>query len=170
MPWIVPSHQAPALALKAWRPRWFSGLGLVLGSLAPDLEFIVPVRKEMYVGHTIAGQLFFTVPVTLVLYLLSTEIVLPWLVPYLPRAWWDLSVLKRPRGLAWAGVAASGLLGGLTHIFLDGFTHTVPEGGWALEFLPWLGRGIPTLFGVVALYDLLQVLLTILLAVVTLHL
>lgn len=170
MPWIIPSHQAPALALKAWRPRWFSGLGLALGSLAPDLEFIVPVRKQACLGHTIVGQFLFTVPVTLLLYLMSTEIVLPWLVPYLPRAWWDLGALKRPRGIAWGGVALSAALGGLTHIFLDGFTHSVPEGGWAIAFLPWLSRGIPTPFGIVALHDLLQVLATALLGIVTLRL
>jgi hypothetical protein len=169
LPWIVPSHQAPALALKVWRPLWFSGLGLVLGSLAPDLEFIVPVRKEMYVGHTVLGQVLFTVPVALLLYLLSTEIVLPWLIPYLPRAWWDLTALKRPCGIAWASVAFSAFAGGLTHIFLDGFTHTVPEGGWALAFLPWLGWGVPTFFGVVALHDLLQVLTTALLGMVALR-
>jgi membrane-bound metal-dependent hydrolase YbcI (DUF457 family) len=155
--------------LKAWRPRWFSGLGLVLGSLAPDLEFIVPVSKEMYVGHTILGQLVFTVPVALLLYLLSTDVVFPWIVSYLPRAWWDLTALKSPRGMAWAGVAFSAFAGGLTHIFLDGFTHNLPEGGWALAFLPWLGWGVPTPFGAVAFHDLLQVIATVLLGVMALR-
>lgn len=163
MPWIIPSHQAPALALKAWRPRFFSGLGLVLGSLAPDLEFIVPVSKEMHVGHTVVGQIVFTVPVALLLYLLSTDVVFPWIVSYLPRAWRDLTALERPRGIAWAGVAFSAFAGGLTHIFLDGFTHNLPEGGWALAFLPWLAWGVPTPFGAMALHDLLQVIATVLL-------
>src|SRR5215813_9115 len=80
MPWIAPSHQAPALALKMWRPRSFSGLALCLGSAAPDLEFILRLRHEWVVSHTLAGQLFFTVPLVMLLHRLATDLVLPWLV------------------------------------------------------------------------------------------
>jgi hypothetical protein len=34
-------------------------VALVLGSLAPDREFIVPVRKEAILGHTEVGQILF---------------------------------------------------------------------------------------------------------------
>ncbi len=84
MPCIAPSHQAPALLLKRWRPAWFSGLGLVIGTMAPDLEFILRLQDNWVVSHTLAAQLYFTVPLTLVLYWLSVELVLPWLVPFLP--------------------------------------------------------------------------------------
>ena len=53
MPWIVPSHQAPVLPLKAWRPAWFSGLGLVLGSVTPDLVFIFSLG--FYVTPAVLG-------------------------------------------------------------------------------------------------------------------
>ncbi len=161
MPWIVPSHQAPALYLKSWRPRWFSGLGLVLGSLAPDLEFIVPVRKEMFLSHSLPGQVLFTLPVTLLLYLLSTELVLPWLSPFLPAAWRDLDAIRKPKGLGWLKVALSAVVGGLTHIALDGVTHDAAGGGWAVAFLPWLATPVATPFGVAPLHDVLQIVLSV---------
>jgi hypothetical protein len=163
VPWIVPSHQAPALFLKSWRPRWFSGLALVLGSLAPDLEFIVPVRKEAILGHTVAGQILFTVPVVLVLYVLTTDLVIPWLVPYLSRSWHDLVALERPRGRAWWGVALSGALGGLTHIALDGFTHGEASGGWAVAFFPLLSLNMRSPLGPLPVHDVLQIVLTVVL-------
>ncbi|HXB54482.1 MAG TPA: DUF4184 family protein [Vicinamibacteria bacterium] len=163
MPWIVPSHQAPALLLKAWRPRWFSGLALVLGSLAPDLEFIVPVRRETILGHTVAGQILFTVPVVLALYVLTTDLVIPWLVPYLSRCWHDLAALERPRGRAWWGVVLSAVLGGLTHIVLDGFTHGEASGGWAVPFFPLLSLNVPSPLGPLPVHDLLQIVFTVVL-------
>jgi hypothetical protein len=158
---MIPSHQAPALFLKSWRPRWFSGLALVLGSLAPDLEFIVPVRKESDFGHSIVGQFLFTLPVVLMLYVLTTDLVLPWLVPYLSRRWHDLAALERARGRAWAGVVISAVLGGGTHIFLDGFTHGESNGGWLVGLIPLLGRSLPSPIGSLPVYDLLQLGLSV---------
>jgi Domain of unknown function (DUF4184) len=168
LPWIVPSHQAPALWLKSWRPRWFSGLGLVLGGLAPDLEFIVPVRKEMFLSHTLPGQVLFTLPVALVLYLLSTDLVLPWLSPYLPPAWRDLDAIRRPTGRGWLKVAASAVVGGLTHVALDGVTHDAAGGGWAVAFLPWLAARVSTPMGALPLHDVLQIVLTVVLGAASL--
>ena len=36
MPATFPSHAAAVLPLKLWRPRWFDGVALVVGSMAPD--------------------------------------------------------------------------------------------------------------------------------------
>jgi len=43
---MIPSHQAPVIPLKRWRPHWFSGLALVLGTLAPDLVFILRLDQR----------------------------------------------------------------------------------------------------------------------------
>jgi hypothetical protein len=168
MPWVVPSHQAPAVLLKRWRPHWFSGFGLVLGTIAPDLEFIFRLDGAWFVSHTVLGQLYFTVPVVLLFYVLSVDLVIPWLLPYLPAGapfhWHELALLRRPRGLrGWMRVAFSGFVGGLTHIFLDGFTHG-DRSGWAVARIPLLRARVPGLGAPV--YDVLQLALTVLLAVV----
>src|SRR5262249_15158448 len=159
MPWVVPSHQAPAVLLKAWRPKWFSGLGLVLGTIAPDLEFIFRVDSNWYVSHTWAAQLYFTVPVVILSYWLLVEIVFPWLVlhvpdgpPFHPRA---LATLRAPRGHEWWTVAASAWLGGLSHLFLDGFTHD-DRSGWAVALWPVLRSDVGFAWYHLPVFDLLQ--------------
>ncbi|MFF5265545.1 DUF4184 family protein [Actinomadura viridis] len=41
VPLTFPSHAAAVMPLKFWRPRWFDGVALVVGSTAPDLPFAV---------------------------------------------------------------------------------------------------------------------------------
>lgn len=163
MPWLAPSHQALVLPLKRWRPTWFSGLGLVLGTIAPDLVFILALDPDgSPASHSLAGQLFLTVPMVLVLHLLATALVLPWLLPHLPgEEPLRLHALARSRPARSARdalrVAASGLVGGLTHVFLDGFTHG-NSAGWAVALLPLLRAPLP---GGLPVYDFLQVAFTI---------
>ena len=174
MPWIVPSHQAPVLRLARSRPGWFSGLGLVLGTMAPDLAFILPLDASgLPASHTLAGQLYITLPLVLALHLLLTSLVLPWLLPHVPGgAPLHLHELGRSRpamGIAAnARVAASGLVGGLTHIFIDGFTHG-DQSGWALALLPWLATPVPYPGGRAPLFDALQLWLTIGLGLLALY-
>jgi hypothetical protein len=163
---MLPSHQAPVLPLKRWRPSWFSGLGLVLGSVAPDLVFVFRLDENgSPAGHTVPGQLYLTVPLVLVLHVLTTALVLPWLLPRVPGgAPLYLHALARSRPAtspaAIARLALSALIGGLTHVALDGFTHG-DQSGWALPLLPVLGTPVPFPSGPAPLYDVLQVVLTI---------
>lgn len=169
MPLIVPSHQAAVLPFKLWRPAAFSGLGLVLGSVAPDLEFILRLDRDWLVSHTFAAQIYFTIPLVLVLHALLTRLVLPFLVPQLPagapfyfEALAALRPLRAPRDVLVASWSAA--LGGLTHVMLDGITHG-NQSGWALAYLPGLATQIPHPFGPVPLHDALQLWLSLFLAI-----
>jgi hypothetical protein len=173
VPWLVPSHQAPALSLKIWRPAAFSGLALVLGSLAPDLEFILRLDRDWVVSHTFAAQFYFTVPLTLLLQGLLTGLVLPFMVPLLPagpplylEGLHALRPLRTPREWVVAGVSA--WIGGFTHVVLDGVTHG-NHSGWALTFLPGLAMPIAHPFGSVPLHDVLHPSLSLFLAIATLQ-
>jgi len=165
MPWIMPAHQAPVLPLKLWKPHWFSGLALCLGTMAPDLEFIFRLDHQWAVSHTLAAQLYFTVPLVLVLHALATSLVLPWLLPRLPLGpplhFEELRALRPAADLrGWLVVALSGLIGGLSHVALDGFTHG-NRSGWAVAALPFLRTPVPHFGGPVPLHDALQFWLTI---------
>ena len=166
MPWIVPSHQAPVIPLARSWPRTFSGLALVLGTLAPDLAFILPLDPGgSPVSHSLAGQLVLTVPLVLLLHFLLTALVLPWLLPHLPGGpplhLHELARARPATGLAaQLRVAVSGLVGGLTHYFIDGFTHG-DHSGWALAWLPWLATPVPYPGGRAPLHDALQLWLTL---------
>jgi Domain of unknown function (DUF4184) len=147
MPWIVPSHQAVVLPLKMFRPALFSGLALCLGSMAPDLEFLFRVYDDWAVSHTLAAQLYLTVPVVLALHWVLTTLILPWVVPLLPSGrplhLEQLSAL-RPTANAteWCRIGISGMLGGS------------PMSGWAaVPFFPVLRAAVPFPGGAVLLHD-----------------
>jgi hypothetical protein len=170
MPWIVPAHQAPVLPLKRWRPAWFSGLALALGSVTPDLVFILRLDETgSPASHTFEGQVLITMPLVVALHALATLLVLPWLLPRVPGgAPLHLHVLARcqpPASLSGvAKVAVSGLIGGLTHVAIDGFTHG-DHSGWALPLLPALGTPLFLPWGASPAYEVLQVVLSVVLGV-----
>jgi hypothetical protein len=173
MPWIAPSHQAPVLPLKTWKPHLFSGLALCIGAAAPDLDFILRIDYIWIVSHTFAAQLFFTVPLVMVLHLILTALLIPWVLPLLrggaPLYLHDLALL-RPAASArdWLRIAVSGWVGGMSHVLIDGFTHG-NKSGWATAIFPVLRTPLPTPFGPLPLYDFLQLSLTILFAVMALR-
>ncbi|MEV0457031.1 DUF4184 family protein [Catellatospora methionotrophica] len=39
MPLTLPTHPVAVVPLKLWRPRWFDGVALTIGAIAPDLAF-----------------------------------------------------------------------------------------------------------------------------------
>jgi Domain of unknown function (DUF4184) len=172
MPWIIPSHPAPALLLKAWKPAAFSGLGLVLGTVVPDLAFMLRLDNESQASHTFLGQIYVTVPLVLVLHGLTTGLVLPWLLPLLPDGpplhLHALAATRPAQRLAdWLRVAFSGWLGGLTHVALDGFTHG-EHSGWAVPFLPALRTLVPLPGGMAPLHDVLHPVASVLLGMLAL--
>lgn len=146
--------------LKARWPRRFSGVALVLGSMAPDLEFIARLDHDWLVSHTVGAQLWFTVPVTMVLTWLVTAQLVPHALPYLrdagPWRLHDLAALRAPQGWrGWGSVAVSGWVGGMSHVLLDGVTHG-NHSGWLVPHLPWLRTPVPHPGGAVPLHDALQ--------------
>lgn len=172
MPATVLSHQALVLPLKMRWPRHFSGLGLCIGSMAPDLEFIARMTDDWVVSHTWHAQVWFTIPVTLLLVAVCTRLLVPNLLPYLRDVpglrLCDLQAITTPSDArSWGGVAVSAFVGGMSHVTLDGVTHG-NHSGWLVPMLPWLRTPVPQFGGPVPLYDALQCWLTVLLALATL--
>lgn len=163
---MVPSHQALVLPLKRRFPQWFSGLGLVLGTMAPDLAFVLRLDEHgSPLSHSVVGLFVVAVPLVVVLHALATALVFPWLLPHLPGGPpFHLHALARCRPVVdvagLARLARSALVGAATHVFLDGFTHG-NHSGWALAFLPVLATPVPHVVAEVPLHDALQIWLTI---------
>jgi hypothetical protein len=173
MPWIAPSHQAPVLPLKLWKPHLFSGLALCLGAAAPDLEFILRIDYNWIVSHTFAAQMFFTAPLVMVLHAALTTVVFPWLLPLIPNGApfhvHDLILVRPATSVrAWVRIAFSGWLGGITHVLLDGFTHG-NHSGWITTQVPLLRALVPLPFRPMPLHDVLHVLGTIVLGGLSVH-
>lgn len=160
VPFTFFAHQAPVLPLKLARPAWFSGTALVVGSMAPDAEYFIRGEPVSALSHTLLGQIVFCLPVALVMVAIVERVLAPTLPLHLPdlgafhlRDYARLSVGRR--GLTpWVTVLASALIGSLSHIAWDGFTH---EHGWAVQRLPALDtRPVEVAGYPVPAYKLLQ--------------
>jgi len=67
MPATLLSHQAPMVALKMARPRWFDGVAVVVGSMAPDFAYVATDTRLEFDAHGPPGMLAFAVPASVAL-------------------------------------------------------------------------------------------------------
>ncbi len=125
MPMTLPTHPLAVLPLKFWRPRWFDGVALVVGTIAPDVPYALEGYGVTIHSHTWHAPLWWAVPVTLA----GTRLV-RWAAPTVaahlptagPLALRDYGVLGAVRYRWWV-TALCGALGALSHVVWDAFTH-----------------------------------------------
>lgn len=136
---FTPAHAAAALPvarrLGAARPAVLAAL--VLATMAPDAPYFVPVPVSRDVTHSLRGVVGIDA-------LLSLVALLAWLVAVrqpvrdLAPAWVRSRLRSSALHLRWSDVPlayAAVVLGGLTHLVWDAFTH---QEGWAVEQWTWL--------------------------------
>jgi hypothetical protein len=103
-----------------WRPRWFDGVALVVGSAAPDIPYLLGPPLQTY-GHTWWGLLVWGVPIGVV-----GSLAIRWAAPvvaaHLPRCLGDYGVLGQVRH-RWFSTALSAWLGAVSHRLWDDLTH-----------------------------------------------
>lgn len=126
MPLPLLAHQAPILPLKLWRPAAFNGTALVVGSIAPDLEYFAErAARAAVFGHTFRAQFYFCLPVTLLIVLLVGHMDLGKVVAgRFPGLRWLTGAatdVTKDGGLWRAGTSA--LCGSFSHLALDALTH-----------------------------------------------
>ena len=135
---ITPAHAAAAWPLhRAWRRLPLAAL--VIGTLSPDLEYVLRLSPRGKFGHSPLGLLLFCVPVTLAVWWIWRTLVRPALVPLLPpgpRRELEAAPPGRRTDVLPLAVFAA-LLGAATHVLWDGFTHAT---GWAVAIFPALER------------------------------
>lgn len=115
--------------------------------MAPDLEYLVFLETRRTVGHSLLGLLVFCVPVSLFLLLVWHRVVKGPLGRLLPRRWGHLApALDRPFAFgSWtarAQVVAAVVVGAVSHIAWDAFTHS---DGAAVVRVPPLRAVVPLL-------------------------
>jgi hypothetical protein len=130
-----PTHPAAVVGLKLWRPRWFDGVALVIGAIAPDLAYALdgsglPVWPF---SHQLPGLIGWSLPIVL-LGTWTVRRVAPVVAIHLPLAGplclWDYGSIRAARHRWWV-TAYCGVLGAASHLMLDRLEITVP----ALEFV-----------------------------------
>ncbi|SCL19757.1 protein of unknown function [Micromonospora pallida] len=135
MPLTFPSHLAPVLPLKLWFPRWFDGVALAAGSVAPDVAYLaLGTRAELPDTHSLSALIWWCLPVALV-YTWIVRRTVPAVAAHLPGRWSAVGGLGQVRH-AWWIMITSALVGAASHLGWDWLTHT---DGWlqALFGIDW---------------------------------
>jgi hypothetical protein len=144
MPLTLPTHPVAVVPLKVWRPRWFDGVALVVGSIAPDLGYATYGFGETVRTHNLLALWWWSVPVTVV----ATRLI-RWAAPAIaanlpgggPLRLRDYGVLGIVRH-RWYVTVWSALAGAFSHLAWDWFTHpgyvaTLQRDAW--PGTPWWG-------------------------------
>ena len=124
---FTPAH--PAIVLPLLKRARMSALGLIVGSMAPDFEYFFKMKVSSHYSHTLGGLLYFDLPVSFLLGWLFIRFVRISLLSNLPHF---LQRRLRPMALmdskqilreGWLAFAYSALLGSMSHLLWDSFTH-----------------------------------------------
>jgi hypothetical protein len=124
MPITVPAHQLLVLPLLGRRSSPLPGVALLVGTVLPDLAFIVGgygLNERSHLGY---GPVMMA-PLGVMLYVWAEALVLPALRAALPSRARSLctsrGLVTTPAG--WACAIGAVVLGAYSHLLFDGFTH-----------------------------------------------
>lgn len=138
------AHPAAVLPFRRFGPRWLNFPALVIGSLIPDASYLLKRVQLDDLAHRPAGLLVFSLPAgAIVLFLtywgrsqLNARFPEHCQVALLSRTW-------RPPG-SFIGIVISILIGAVTHLAWDSFTHLH---GWVVERAPFLATTLASFAG-----------------------
>lgn len=157
MPFTV-SHAAAVLPLHAWSKGRLPLAALMIGSMSPDFAYFMPFAATRIVTHDIPGLFWFCLPVGIAVWWVFVRFLERPTLALVPEPWRaglpppthriSFSLAVR------AGIAV--LLGAVTHLVWDSFTHFSTP---VVDALPFLRDIIVPLGGVhLPLYAFLQYL------------
>jgi hypothetical protein len=119
------SHAAAVLPLHRSGNSRLPLAALMIGSMSPDFAYFLPEVLDRASSHDLEGVFLFCLPTSLTLWLLFTRLIERPTVELLPSAWRDRvprsDTTLSLRVLALASMAV--VLGALTHVAWDAFTH-----------------------------------------------
>lgn len=153
------AHPAIVLPFKFLPKKWYSLTGLIVGSLIPDFEYFLRMRMQSNYSHTISGLFWFDVPLGLLVAFLFHKIARNSLYSNLPLVLksrllryneFDWSTYFKKQ---WLVVLLSVLVGSITHLFWDSFSHTH---GYFVQLFPELNNTVPLLGQQLPVFKLLQ--------------
>lgn len=153
---FTPAHIVAAFPFRRSRLVWSA---LIVGTIAPDLEYFLRLAPGQPYGHTLPGLFLITLPLALVTLWLFHAFVKSAFIALLPEGLERRLAVFNGKfqfgGAARLGlIVASVLIGALTHLAWDSFTH---GNTWLVRDWPALRHPVHVRFpGAVPLYKLLQ--------------
>lgn len=126
----------PAIVLPFLKTKRLSATGLIIGSMCPDFEYFIRMKVQSNISHTFLGLLLFNLPVGFLVAILFHLIIKRNLIENLPS--FLQNRLRTLKDIDWVDylkenlfyVLISILIGALSHIFWDSFTH---ESGYFVQ-------------------------------------
>ncbi len=123
------SHPAIILPLRYLPKSWFSLTALIIGSLTPDFEYFLRMKVKSNYSHTLGGIFWFDLPLAILLTFIFNNIIRNLLFQNLPEVIknrvliftefdWNIYFKRN-----WFIILISLLIGIISHIFWDAFTH-----------------------------------------------
>lgn len=141
---FTPAHVAAVLPLVGTRrARWVVPSALVTGSMVPDLLYFVPIRSDRNVSHSLTGVVTLDLALGLLFVALWRSVAAPVVRDLSPRRIRATVPVPPPSSVREALLAVpSVVLGALTHVVWDSFTHA---NGWVVQRVPFLTEelGLP---------------------------
>jgi len=139
MPFTI-SHAAAVLPFSRWLLRWRVLSAAIIGSMVPDFGWFMPWRPARFETHSADALITFCLPVGLATYWLFQLVLRAPVFELLPNGayvrWEGWSAPADYKSFKQWALAACGLLvGALTHLVWDAFTH---EGARGVRLLPAL--------------------------------
>ncbi|HLA72143.1 MAG TPA: DUF4184 family protein [Steroidobacteraceae bacterium] len=124
MPFTI-SHAAAVLPLRRFTKGALPLAALMIGSMSPDFSYFLPGDLAFLPTHTLAGLFWFCWPAGLAAWLLFVHVLEAPTLALLPEPWRTRITPSDSRitlaNIAFASVAV--LIGAVTHVIWDSFTH-----------------------------------------------
>jgi hypothetical protein len=118
------SHAAAVLPLHRLGKQWLPLSALMIGSMAPDFGYFFSADSSRLVTHSFAGLFTFSWPAGLLVWLFYVAVLEKATITLLPDSWHTrFAHTDRITPALLARVSVAIILGALTHILWDAFTH-----------------------------------------------
>lgn len=150
------AHASAVLPIKS---KKFDLSALILGSMAPDFIYFILFNPSSNFGHSYAGFILFNLPMCLLINYLFYRYIQETFIYSMPKCISDrymyMTMYKNKicNAMDFWKFTYSALIGMLTHVFWDSFTHST---GFFVVNVPLLNESINILNMDIPLYKILQ--------------
>lgn len=153
------SHPAIILPLSYLPKRWISLTALIVGSMTPDFEYFLRMKVQSIYSHTIPGIFWFDLPLGIIIAFVFHTMVRNTLFLNLPKQiktrllTYQTFEWTQYFKCNWIVVIISLLIGIMSHLFWDSFTH---HHGYFVEIIPSLKNKVNLFNLQIPIFKILQ--------------
>lgn len=153
------SHPAIILPLSYLPKRWISLTALIVGSMTPDFEYFLRMKVQSIYSHTIPGIFWFDLPLGIIIAFVFHTMVRNTLFLNLPKQiktrllTYQTFEWTQYFKCNWIVVIISLVIGIMSHLFWDSFTH---HHGYFVEIIPSLKNKVNLFNLQIPIFKILQ--------------